>query len=122
MRESLVIFIFLSGAGAAIVLAVVWAVIRTKWKGRPWPRTFRSDDDVSERSSTFLGGPEDIPLHLRRVSLKVCPDCRELVPITESVCKYCGCAQGMPATKADLAAGDRALTLKRRPKKEPDSK
>lgn len=40
----------------------------------------------------YLGHPDDIPLHLRKITLKTCPDCRELVQLDTTSCKYCGCA------------------------------
>jgi len=43
-------------------------------------------------SKIYLGHPDKIPLHLRKITLKTCPDCRELVQLDKTSCKYCGCA------------------------------
>ena len=56
--------------------------------------------ELSEKSTTYLGGPSEVPFSQRAVTLKVCADCGELIVIAASTCRYCQAAQSVAVAPA----------------------
>ena len=82
---------------SVLVICVVTALVlalftrRTREEGR---------SDESKRHD----GVHD--QHPRRIVFKICPDCRELVFLDVSTCKYCGCTLSVAEVKEHDAAAD----------------
>ena len=78
--------------GFVVVLGVILGRIARRARrpllGRP------VGEEQGDRSQLYLGGPDgDLPLSQRNVTLRVCRECRELVLLDATSCKYCGAAQ-----------------------------
>lgn len=75
---------------AVIVLVGLFLVFACgAWRNSP-----REGKQEKKRRVTVAGHGE-VPLSERTRTLKVCPDCRELVLLEAPICKFCGCALGV---------------------------
>lgn len=84
------IALFLAGTLLLVLTGVLAIVVIRSVTRRPSRQ--RIEDDTVERSTTSLNPYAEPPLSARKVSLKICPDCRELVLLAAHSCKYCGTA------------------------------
>jgi hypothetical protein len=97
-------------AAAVLLLAILmWKSLSAAPRSR---RRHRTDDDLSQKAKIGLGFDPDLPLSARSISLKVCPECRELILLGATVCKYCGGATA--AVVAQTPPGDATLRLDRK--------
>ena len=97
------------------LLVLLWVAIlsRKGWRGKTG---FADKEEDGKR--TWLGGSEEGSFRDRRVTLKFCPDCRELVFLDARVCRYCGCAQSVADTTGETAASEQRLAISKEPKQE----
>jgi hypothetical protein len=82
--------------GPPLLVVLIFAIFHRA----PSPRTRRSIEVSSDRTELVIGlGREEISLQARKRTLKICPDCRELVVLQAAACKYCGCVLAVEEKK-----------------------
>ena len=82
---------FLSAAVLAI-LALILCPLFIEHRASQPAKHSEAEEGVAKEVPLCLNGHEEIPLNLRQRTMKICPDCRELVLLEANACKYCGCA------------------------------
>ena len=98
----------------ATIMCVFFALILfgRRDQSRAWRRGAASSGyPQSSRGKIGLGNDDDVPLTARKVSLRICAECRELILIEATSCKYCGT---VPIGTTPPVTGEVALRLNRK--------
>ena len=92
MPPLLIVILVLVGA---LIAAAVVSDVAVSRRRRERPLRDYVRPTSRERS---IPHPE-VPLSDRKVSMKICSDCRELVLLEAACCKYCGCTFDVEASQ-----------------------
>lgn len=94
-------------AGLVLSGLLVFALVLERRRRIPRHRDQPADDETPK--NRVWGFPlDEVALKDRKRTLKVCPDCRELVSLASTECKYCGCVIAVEESNRP------SLALKRR--------